>query len=165
MKTIYNLHPVRKIEVLVSKNVFLKSKSFNKSVKIKLSNGVNYFLGKPWSFVLIKNEKIIYSSKAERLKPLIFCIKKHKKEMRGATVFDRVIGQAAAMLLAHAKVKEIWTPTISQDAKKYLEKNKIKIEFKKKIKNIMNRKGDDLCPMEKLSRKMGDKLIKHLLNY
>jgi len=126
---------------------------------------LDYFLEKRWSFVLIKNGKIIFKSKAKRLKPLIFCLKKHQKEMRGAIVFDKIVGRAAAMLLAYAKVKEAWTPTISQDAKKYLKKNKIKIEFKKEVKNIMNRKGDDLCPMEKLSQKMGEKITKHLLNH
>ena len=125
---------------------------------------LEYFLKKSWSFILIKRGKIIFKSKAERLKPLILCIKKHQKEMQGTIAFDRIIGQAAAILLAYAKVKEVWTPIISQDARKYLKKNKIKVEFKKEVKNIMNQKGDDLCPMEKLSRKMGDKLIKYLLN-
>jgi hypothetical protein len=124
---------------------------------------LGYFSGKNWSFVLIKNGKIIFKSKADRLKPLILCIKKHQKEMRGAIVFDKIIGRAAAMLLVYAKVKEVWTPIISQDARKYLKKNKIKAEFKKEVKNIMNQKGDDLCPMEKLSRKMGKKIIGRLL--
>ena len=124
----------------------------------------DYFLGKPWSFVLIKNGKIIFRSKAERLKPLILCIRKHKNEMRRAIVFDKIVGRAAAMLLVHAQVKEVWTPTISRDARKYLEKNKIKAEFKKEVKNIMNQKGSDLCPMEKLSRKMGGNIIRYLLN-
>jgi hypothetical protein len=124
---------------------------------------LEYFLEKNWSFVLIKNGEILYKSKADRLKPLILCIKKHQNEMRRAIVFDKIIGRAAAMLLAHAKVKEVWTPTISQDARKYLKKSKIKIEFQKEVKNIMNQKGDDLCPMEKMSRKMGPNFAKHIL--
>ncbi len=126
---------------------------------------LDHFTEKNWSFVLIKNGKIIFKSKAERLKPIILSIEKHKEQMQGAIVFDRIIGRAAAILLVHAKVKEVWTPVISQDARKYLKKSKIKIEFKKEVKNIMNRKGNDLCPMEKLSRKMGKKIIKHLLNH
>lgn len=130
---------------------------------MKKTYSLDYFSGKNWSFVLLKDGEILYKSKADRLKPLIFCIKKHKKEMRGAIVFDKIVGRAAATLLAYAKVKEIWTPIISQDAKKYLKKSKIKIEFKKEVKNIMNQKRDDFCPMEKLSRKMGIKIIQHLL--
>lgn len=74
--------------------------------------------------------------------------------MRGATVFDKMVGRAAAILLAYARVKEVWTPMVSKNARKILAGNEIKLIFKKEVRNIMNRKGDDLCPMEKLSRKM-----------
>lgn len=131
---------------------------------MKKKHSLQYFSGKLWSFVLIKNGKIIFKSRAPRLEPLILCIKKHKKEMRGAIVFDKIVGRAAAILLVYAKVKEVWTPTISADGKKYLEKNKIKVIFEKEVRCIMNRKGDDLCPMEKLSRKKGVDLVKLLIS-
>jgi len=118
---------------------------------------LDYFLEKSWSFVLIKNGKIIFKSKAKHLKPLIFCVKKYKKEMRGAVVFDKIIGRAAAILLAYAKVKEVWTPTVSRSGKAYLIKNKVKIGYIRLVSCIMNRKGNDLCPMEKLSQKMTKK--------
>ncbi|PIU78770.1 MAG: hypothetical protein COZ28_01810 [Candidatus Moranbacteria bacterium CG_4_10_14_3_um_filter_44_15] len=122
------------------------------------------FWEKPWTFVLVKNGKIIYKSKSQQLKPLIFSVKNYKKEMRGATVFDKMVGRAAAILLVYAKVKEIWTPVVSRSAKRILAKNEIKLVFQKEVKSIMNRKGDDLCPMEKLSRKMKPvELIKLLL--
>jgi len=84
--------------------------------------------------------------------------------MRGATVFDKMVGRAAVILLVYAKVKEIWTPVVSRNAKRILAKNEIKLVFQKEVRNIMNRRGDDLCPMEKLSRKMKPvELIKLLL--
>jgi hypothetical protein len=46
-----------------------------------------------------------------------------------------------------------------------LTKNGIKIAYKKKVTCIKNQKGDDLCPMEKLSQRMKpDKLISFLLD-
>ncbi len=118
---------------------------------------LSFFAKKPWSFVLIKNEKIVFKSKAQHLKPLIFCIKKYKKEMRGAIVFDKIVGRAAAILLVYAKVKEVWTPTISRSGKAYLAKNKVKIVYKKLENYIMNRRGDEVCPMEKMSLEMPEK--------
>ena len=117
----------------------------------------DYFLKKNWSFVLIKNDKIVFKSKAQHLKPLISCIKRHKKEMRGAVVFDKIVGRAAAILLVYAKVKEVWTSTASRSGKAYLAKNKVKIDYKNLASCIKNRKGNDLCPMEKMSRKMSGK--------
>ena len=110
-----------------------------------------------FSFVLLKNREVVYRSCKQGLKPLLFCVKKNKKEMRGAVVFDKVVGRAAAILLAHAKVKEVWTLTVSTGGKRYLLKNKIKLQYQNEVKDIMNRKGDDLCPMEKLSRKVSKK--------
>ena len=117
-----------------------------------------------YSFVLLKNEKIIYRSHAQGLKPLISCIKKYKKEMRGAVVFDKIVGRAAAILLAYAKVKEVWMSTISRSGKAYLTRNKVKIDYKNLTNCIMNRQGNDTCPMEKMSRKMSSgEFIKKML--
>lgn len=116
---------------------------------------LEYFFEKEFSFVLIKNNETIYRSKSQGLKPLVFCLKKYRKEMREAAVYDKVIGLAAAMLLASVKVKEIQTLMISQSAKKYLAKNKIKIIYKKEVKNIMNKNKTDLCGMEKLAIEKG----------
>jgi hypothetical protein len=130
---------------------------------MKKPYNLDYFMGKKWSFVLIRGGQIVFRSKSERLKPLICSINKHKKEMRGATVFDKVIGRAAAILLSYSKVKEVWTPIISRGGKNILQKNKIKTEYKREVENIMNQKGDDLCPMEKMSLAEGNKIIDILL--
>jgi hypothetical protein len=116
---------------------------------------LEYFLSKKYSFVLIKNNKIFYQSKSRGLKPLVFCLRKHKKEMRGAIVYDKIGGLAAATLLASAKVKKIQTLIISQRAKKYLVKNRIEVIYEKEVKNIMNENKTDLCGMEKLAAEKG----------
>lgn len=108
------------------------------------------------SLVVIKNGQIIFRSKMRRLRPLISCIKKHGKEMKGTIVFDRNVGQASAMLLKFAKVKKIFTPTVSIAGKKFLAKNKIPLEYLKLAKSI-NREDGEICPMEKMSCEMGEK--------
>lgn len=126
---------------------------------------LDYFLSKNYSFVLIKNNKLIYKSKSQGLKPLVFCLKKRKKEMKEAIVYDKVIGLAAAMLLKWGGVAEIWTPIISYNAKKYLRGKKIRIIFKKEIKNIFNKDRSDLCGMEKLAAKEGSVGLKKFFGF
>lgn len=72
--------------------------------------------------------------------------------MRGATIFDKVVGRAAALLLIHGGVKKVLTPTISRWALAVLKHGGAKAEYDKVVKNILNRAGDDLCPMEKMSQ-------------
>lgn len=124
---------------------------------------LDYFFKKSWSFVLIRGDKIIYKSKSQGLAPLVFCLKKYRKQMRGAIIYDKIIGLAAAKLLVYGNVAEVLTPTISRDAKKYLQKNKVKLIFKKEVKNILNRDGNDLCPMERISRGKGIKELCRVL--
>ena len=94
----------------------------------------------------------MYKSKKQRLLPLLFCLKKYKTQMRGAVVYDKVVGRAAALLLVYGGVRKILTPTISRNALLVLKRGGAEVEYKKIVKNILNNAGTDLCPMEKLSR-------------
>jgi hypothetical protein len=126
---------------------------------------LHYFLKKEFSFVLIKNNKIICKSKSQGLKPLVFCFKKRKKEMRGAIVYDKVIGLAAAMLLEYSNVTEVWTPIISRAAKKYLCQKKVKLIYKKEVKDILNKEKNNLCGMEKLAANEGLAGLRSFFNF
>ncbi|HLN19369.1 MAG TPA: DUF1893 domain-containing protein [Patescibacteria group bacterium] len=105
-----------------------------------------------WTFVVIKNNKITYRSKKEGLKPLLFCLKEKKDLLRNSTVYDKIVGRAAACLMIYGKVKSVITPVISRSALRELEKYQIKINYQKTTGKIMNQGGDDICPMEKLSK-------------
>lgn len=124
---------------------------------MKKEYNLDYLAKTNWSLVLIKNGKVLYKSKLPRLRPLILCIKKHGKTMRGGTVYDKKIGRAAAILLTHARVKEIWTPTISREGKKYLTKHKVRFAYKGLVKSVRNQEGNGPCPMEKMSKEMTEK--------
>lgn len=124
---------------------------------------LEFFTKTRWVFVLVKNNKIIYRSKKQGLAPLIFCLKNRPKELAGAHAYDKVIGRAAVLLLIHGKAKRVMTPLITKNALKLLEKNKIKVEYGKTAQKILNKKGDDLCPMEKLSAGKGAKEFAEIL--
>lgn len=113
---------------------------------------LQYFADKKLAFALIKNDKIFYASKKQRLEPLLFCLKKCKAQMLGAVVYDKVVGRAAALLLVYGGVKKILTPIISRGALVILKRSGAEVKYQKIVKNILNRAGDDLCPMEKLSQ-------------
>ena len=124
---------------------------------------LKYFIDKKLAFALIKGGKVIYKSKKQRLAPLIFCLKKHKAQMRGATVFDKVVGRAAALLLIYGGVKKVMTPLISRGALIVLARGGAEIEYKKIVKRILNAAGEGLCPMEKMSRKKSPKELAKIL--
>lgn len=113
---------------------------------------LEHFKKTTWTFIVIKNGQIVYRSKKEGLRPLIFCLKYKKDILRGATVYDKIIGRAAAYLMIYGRAKNVMTPVISRSALKEFQKYKMPVQYRKTTGKIMNRRGDDLCPMEKLSK-------------
>jgi len=114
-------------------------------------NQLDKFIGSKFRLFIYSDDKLVFKSKKRRLKGLLFFIKKNGKSFRNLTVYDTKTGNAAALLCAYLKVKEIYSLLGSKLAVKTLKKFKIKYYFKKTIPTILNKKETDLCPMEKLS--------------
>jgi hypothetical protein len=109
------------------------------------------FAKSDFTLQIFSKNKLVFKSKKEGVRGLVDYIKKYGKHFGDLTIFDRVIGNAAALLFAYLKAKEVYGVVGSKLAKKTLKKFKIKFHFKKTIPNILNKDETDLCPFEKLS--------------
>lgn len=96
-----------------------------------------------------KGDKV-FTSSDRGVKPLLHLLENEKDFLKGASVADKVIGKAAALLMVLGGVKEVHTGVISEPAVEVFEKHNITFFFDKKVERIINRKGDGLCPMETL---------------
>lgn len=95
--------------------------------------------------------KVIFRSKKEGIKGLLEFIKKSKKFPKNSIVFDKKVGNAVALLSAYIGAKGVFGVVGSKSAEKTFKKFKIKFHFLKTIPRILNKKGTDICPLEKLS--------------
>lgn len=68
--------------------------------------------------------------------------------LKNTFVADTVIGKAAAMIFTLAGVKRCYGQVMSKEALKWLESHKIDASYGTLSENIINRKGDGICPME-----------------
>ena len=92
----------------------------------------------------------VYTSQERGVKPLLHLLTEKKGFLKGASVADKVIGKAAALLMVLGEIKEVHTLIISEPAIKVFEKYNISCFYDKKVDRIINRTGDGLCPMETL---------------
>ena len=92
----------------------------------------------------------VFTSQERGVKPLLHLISDKKGFLKNASVADKVIGKAAALLMVLGEIKEVHTLIISEPAIKVFEKNNIPCYYDKKVERIVNRTGDGLCPMETL---------------
>ena len=82
------------------------------------------------------------------VKPLMAWIAEGGDLLLGAAVADRVVGRAAALLMLHAGVREVYTEVISRHAAAVFERAKLPCTYGEQVSYIVNRRGDGMCPME-----------------
>lgn len=103
------------------------------------------------TLVVVKDGRIIFKTNASGMRGLLQAIEALSHKICGASIADSIVGRAAALLLAHAKVKDAYAAILSEGGLKILEANGIKYEFGRIVPWILNRSQTDLCPFEKLS--------------
>ena len=102
------------------------------------------------TLVVISSDDKVFTSSDRGVKPLLHLLENEKDFLKGASVADKVIGKAAALLMVLGGIKEVHTNVISEPAAEVFEKHRIPCFYEEKVKRIINRKGDGLCPMETL---------------
>ncbi len=98
-----------------------------------------------------KEDRLIFASSKDRLLPLLEYIDKFAPYEKDVTVFDRVVGNAAALLLKKLFCHQIYSPLGSELAVKTLNSFGIGYQFTETVPYIQNHTHQDMCPMEKLS--------------
>ncbi len=99
------------------------------------------------TIALCKGDKILYSDK-KGISPMIDFIG-NNLDLTGYSVADLIVGKAVAMLFIKAGIKQVFAKTISKSAIEILNKHNIPFSYNIATDKIINRKGDDICPMEK----------------
>lgn len=101
------------------------------------------------SVAVVTKEGKILTEKGSSVRPLFRLYTEHREEMKGAAVADRIVGKAAAAILCDAGVAEVFGFIMSRGAYYMLLQHGVKISYGRLVRVIENRRGDDICPMEK----------------
>ncbi len=110
------------------------------------------FLARDHMLRIYENEKLVFCSQRNELLPLIehlekFVLPDHKRVI----IFDRVMGNAAALLAIIAGCHQVFSPLGSLIAIKTLRNHDIAYCILEIILCIQKADGQGMCPMESLS--------------
>jgi hypothetical protein len=109
------------------------------------------FLASQDTFRVYKDNQLVFASQKDRLMPPVEYLGKFASHADDVVVFDRIIGNAAALLLILTSCREVFSPLGSEMAIRTLNPAGIKYHFDKTVDFIRDKSGMDMCPMEKLS--------------
>ena len=104
-----------------------------------------------YSLVIVRDGRIIYASRSHGIGGILQAIEELDNRIKGASVADRVIGKAAALLLAYSKVKDAYALVISRSGLETLRSHGIQVDYESLVPKILDRSGRGICPFEKLT--------------
>lgn len=100
-----------------------------------------------YTCVLCSGDTVLTSNE-NGLKPLIRFLSDNQK-YSGFAAADKIVGNAASHLYILMDISAVHASVISKSAMKLLSEHNIKVSYDTLTDSIINRKGDDICPMEK----------------
>ncbi|MFQ6121713.1 MAG: DUF1893 domain-containing protein [Dehalococcoidales bacterium] len=95
--------------------------------------------------------ELLFRSSEKGLIPLLTYLEKCTLTPVGVTSYDRIVGNAAALLLRQASCTQVYGVIGSQLAAQTLKELGISYSFLTTVPHILNRSGNDMCPFEKAS--------------
>ena len=109
------------------------------------------FLASDDTLRVYRDGALVYSSKKDRLLPLMEYIAGRRAGDGTVVIFDKVMGNAAALLAARVGCREVFSPLGSDLAVRTLDEHGIRHHLSRTVPFILRDDGRDLCPMEQLS--------------
>jgi hypothetical protein len=109
------------------------------------------FLKSEDTFRVYKDKRLIFTSCKDRLMPILEYADRYFPYEQGVTVFDRVVGNAAALLLEKIRGSKVFSQLGSENAKHTLDSFGIKYYFLEVVPYIEDDNRQGMCPMEKMS--------------
>jgi hypothetical protein len=96
----------------------------------------------------VKGENHIFNHSG--VKDLYTLVTINPKLLHRAYLADKVVGKGAAALMIIGGISGIYTRVISEPALQLFKQTNIRVEYDELVPEIINRKGDGLCPVESL---------------
>lgn len=109
------------------------------------------FLSSDDTLRIYEDGRLVFQSKKDRLLPLMEYLAGNGERGQPVMIFDKIMGNAAALLAVKAHAGEVYSPTGSELAVKTLDANNITHHITELAPFILRPDGQGLCPMEQLS--------------
>jgi hypothetical protein len=99
---------------------------------------------------IVKNGCILYESAQRGVYGFVDAVKKEGTMLQGASVADRVVGEAVALLCVYAKIRAVYAVTLSRGGEAVLRRFCVRHEWDDLIENVLTVDRGGMCPLERL---------------
>ena len=111
---------------------------------------------KQLTLAIVKNGQVLFQTDSHRISGFIGAIEKFGTQLNEASMADRVAGKALALLCDYAGIREVYAEVLSRKAKAVFEENKVAVEWKEIVDNVLDLNKIGVCPFEKVAADISD---------
>jgi hypothetical protein len=104
------------------------------------------------AFVLVREGRVIARGGDHGVAELLSAVDRLGGEVRGASLADKVVGKAVALIVARGEICAVDTPLASEAAALVLKSRGVALQAATVVPLILNRRGDGPCPLEQLTQ-------------
>ena len=108
------------------------------------------------TLAIVKNSEVLFETKNHRISGFLDAVEKLGAKLEGASLADRVAGKAIALLCVYAKIKEVYAAVLSRKAQAVFEQNKISVQWRELVDNVLDADKTGMCPFEKAAANISD---------
>jgi hypothetical protein len=105
---------------------------------------------------IVKDEQVLFETASHGISGLLRAIQELGERLNGASVADKIVGKAIALLCLYARIEGVYGTVMSREAKKLFEENKVHAEWEELIGNILDNCKSATCPFERLTAGITD---------
>jgi len=104
----------------------------------------------------VKEGEIVFEAGSRGISGLLGAIENFGDKLRGASVADKVVGRAVALLCVYAGVEAVYASILSGRARALLEENSIRVEWDTLVESVLDTDKVAACPFEELAAEIVD---------
>lgn len=108
------------------------------------------------TLTIVKEGTLLFETGSHRISGFLGAIEKFGDKLEGASVADRVVGKAIALLCVYAGIRQVYAEVLSRKAKAVLEENGVPCQLKELVDTILDLNRNDVCPFEKAAADISD---------
>ncbi len=103
------------------------------------------------AFAIVKDGAVLRTGTRDGIGELIESVDALGPLADGASLADKIVGKAVAMVVRSAHLQAVYSPLASIAARDALAKDHILLECDRLVPLILNKRNDGPCPMERLT--------------
>jgi hypothetical protein len=100
---------------------------------------------------IAKGGKVIFEGASRGISGFLDAVESLGGKLEGASVADRVVGRAVALLCVDSRVRAVYASTLSRDAKRLFDGFSVRVEWAELVESILDAERMDTCPFERLA--------------